>query len=53
MGLSAAVCVGIGVVLGLWADSVWHTAPVLLLVGLALGLVASVAMVISQIRQYL
>jgi ATP synthase protein I len=53
MGLSAAVCVGIGVVLGLWADSAWHTAPVLLLVGMALGLGAAVASVVSQIRRYL
>lgn len=53
MGLSAAVCVGIGVVLGLWADSAWHTSPALLLVGLALGLVVAVAVVITRIREYL
>ena len=53
MGLTAAVCVGIGIGLGLLADGAWHTAPALLLVGLFLGLVAAVAGVVKQIRQYL
>jgi F0F1-type ATP synthase assembly protein I len=53
MGLSAAVCVAIGVWLGLWADSTWHTAPALLVVGLLLGLGAATSMVVAQIRKYL
>ena len=53
MGFSAAVCVGLGVVLGLWLDSVFHTAPALLLVGLLLGLVTAAMSVITQIRTYL
>jgi F0F1-type ATP synthase assembly protein I len=53
MGLSAAICVGLGVVLGLWLDSVFHTAPALLLVGLALGLVMAATSVIKQIKTYL
>jgi ATP synthase protein I len=53
MGLSAAVCVAAGVVLGLWLDSVFHTAPALLLVGLALGLATAALSVIKQIRTYL
>jgi F0F1-type ATP synthase assembly protein I len=53
MGLSAAVCVAIGVGLGLWADSTWHTAPALLVVGLLLGLGAATLMVVAQIRKYL
>ena len=53
MGFSAAVCVGLGVVLGLWLDSVFKTAPALLLVGLALGLVVAAMSVIKQIRAYL
>jgi F0F1-type ATP synthase assembly protein I len=53
MGLSAAVCVGLGVALGVWGDSTWHTAPLLLMIGLGLGLVAAVALVVTQIRQYL
>jgi ATP synthase protein I len=53
MGLSAAVCVAAGVFLGLWLDDRFHTAPALLLVGLALGLVAAALSVIKQIRTYL
>jgi F0F1-type ATP synthase assembly protein I len=45
--------VGFGVVLGLWADSAWHTAPVLLIVGLLLGVAAASFMVVGQIRKYL
>lgn len=53
MGLSAAVCVAAGVVLGLWLDSRLHTAPALLLVGLLLGLAMAALSVIKQIRTYL
>jgi len=53
MGLSAAVCVGIGVVLGVWGDSTWHTAPLLLMIGMGLGLAAAVVLVVTQIREYL
>ncbi len=53
MGLSAAVCVGAGVVVGIWADDTWHTAPALLVVGLLLGLAAATLFVVAQIRKYL
>ncbi len=53
MGLAAAVCVGAGLLLGLWADSAWHTAPILLVVGIVLGLAAAAASVVAQIRKYL
>jgi F0F1-type ATP synthase assembly protein I len=53
MGLSAAVCVAIGVFLGVWGDSTWHTAPLLLFIGLGLGLLAAVLLVVTQIREYL
>jgi F0F1-type ATP synthase assembly protein I len=53
MGLSSAVCVGIGLVLGIWADDTWHTAPALLVVGLLLGLAAATFFVVAQIRKYL
>jgi F0F1-type ATP synthase assembly protein I len=53
MGLSAAVCVGLGLGIGLWVDSVLHTAPAFLLVGLALGLAVAALSVIKQIRTYL
>jgi F0F1-type ATP synthase assembly protein I len=53
MGFSAAVCVGIGVGLGLWLDDVLHTAPWLLLVGLAVGVTTAALSVIEQIRRFL
>ena len=53
MGLSAAVCVALGVWLGIWADSAWHTSPALLVVGLLLGLGAATSLVVMQIRKYL
>jgi ATP synthase protein I len=53
MGFTAAVCVGIGVGLGLWLDDVFHTAPVLLLVGLALGVVTAALGVVQQMRTFL
>jgi len=53
MGLSAAACVGVGVGLGLWVDSAAGTAPVFLLVGLALGVAAAAYSVIKLIRSYL
>jgi F0F1-type ATP synthase assembly protein I len=53
MGLAAAVCVGIGLGLGILVDDALHTAPVFLLVGLALGLAVAALSVIKQIRTYL
>ena len=53
MGLTAAVCVGIGLGLGILLDGALHTAPVFLLVGLALGLAVAAVSVIKQIRAYL
>ncbi len=53
MGLSAAACVGVGLGLGLLVDGAAGTAPVFLLVGLALGLAAAAFSVIKQIRTYL
>jgi len=53
MGLSAAACVGVGLGLGLLVDRAAGTAPVFLVVGLALGLGAAAFSVIKQIRTYL
>ena len=44
---------GSGSGLGLWVDSAAGTAPVFLLVGLALGLAVAAFSVIKQIRTYL
>jgi F0F1-type ATP synthase assembly protein I len=53
MGLSAAVCVGLGVLVGILVDGALHTAPLFLLIGLALGLAAAALSVVKQIRTYL
>jgi F0F1-type ATP synthase assembly protein I len=53
MGFAAAVLVALGVLLGLWLDSKFHTSPILLLLGLALGLFAAAMSVVKQIKTYL
>ncbi|HEY5303507.1 MAG TPA: AtpZ/AtpI family protein [Acidimicrobiales bacterium] len=53
MGTTIATCVAVGVVLGLWADSAWHTAPAGLLIGIVLGTVAAVVSVVQQVRRFL
>jgi F0F1-type ATP synthase assembly protein I len=53
MGTSAAGCVAVGVVLGILGDRTWHTAPLLLIIGLVLGVATAVASVVAQIRRFL
>jgi F0F1-type ATP synthase assembly protein I len=53
LGLSAAACVAVGLVLGILVDHALGTAPAFLLVGLALGLATAAFSVIKQIRTYL
>jgi F0F1-type ATP synthase assembly protein I len=53
MGMSAAIVIALGVVLGLWADSAWGSEPWGLLIGIALGTVAAVVSVVKQVRRFL
>jgi F0F1-type ATP synthase assembly protein I len=53
MGTTIASCLAVGVVLGLWADHVWRSAPWGLLLGIVLGTVAAVASVIKLVRRFL
>ena len=53
MGLSAAVCVALGVVLGILADAWLGTSPILLFVGLVFGLVTATWLVIVRVRRFL
>jgi F0F1-type ATP synthase assembly protein I len=53
MGMTSAVCVAVGVVLGIWADHAWGTAPGGLLIGIVLGTVAAVVSVVQQVRRFL
>jgi F0F1-type ATP synthase assembly protein I len=51
LGTSSAVLVGAGVVLGILADSHWHSAPLFLFVGLVVGIVAAVGSAVTLIRR--
>jgi F0F1-type ATP synthase assembly protein I len=53
MGSTIATCLGVGVVLGLGADSAWHLAPWGLLIGIVLGTVAAVVSVVKLVRRFL
>jgi F0F1-type ATP synthase assembly protein I len=53
MGMTVAIIIAVFVVLGLWADSAWGTAPWGLLIGITLGTVAAVVSVVKQVRRFL
>ncbi len=53
MGTTIAGCLAVGVLLGLYLDHVFHSAPVGLLIGIVLGAVAAVASVVKLVRRYL
>ena len=53
MGTTIAICEALGVVLGLWADRAWGTAPVGLVIGIMLGTAVAVLSVVKQVRRYL
>jgi F0F1-type ATP synthase assembly protein I len=53
LGTSIAICLALGVVLGIYLDRWWHASPAGLLVGVVLGTAAAVASVISLVRRYL
>jgi F0F1-type ATP synthase assembly protein I len=53
MGVTLAICEGLGVLLGLYLDRVGHFAPWGLLIGIVLGSVIAVASVVKLVRRYL
>jgi F0F1-type ATP synthase assembly protein I len=53
MGTTVAIIIAVFVVIGLWADRAWGTAPWGLLIGIALGTVAAVVSVVKQVRRFL
>jgi F0F1-type ATP synthase assembly protein I len=53
MGTTVALIIAVFVVLGIWADRTWGTAPWGLLIGIALGTVAAVVSVVKQVRRFL
>jgi F0F1-type ATP synthase assembly protein I len=53
MGTSVAGCVAVPVVLGILGDDTWHTSPLLLVIGLIVGLAAAVGSVVAQVKRFL
>jgi F0F1-type ATP synthase assembly protein I len=53
MGTTIASCIAVGVVLGLYADHLWHSGPAGLLIGIVLGTLAAVASVVKLVRRFL
>ncbi len=53
LGTTIAGTVGIGVGLGIWADDVFKTSPICLVIGLLLGCAAATVSTIALVRRYL
>lgn len=53
LGLMSGLLLIIGFALGWWADQLFNTFPILVLVGIGLGIVASVAYSYVRIRSFL
>jgi F0F1-type ATP synthase assembly protein I len=53
MGVSIALCIAVGLILGVWLDSVTHLSPWFSLAGLLLGVVFAVVTAYVQIRKFL
>jgi hypothetical protein len=53
MGVATALCIAVGVGGGYWLDRTFHTGELLTFVGLALGVVAAVAVVYSDVKTFL
>ena len=53
LGTAVAACVAVGVLVGVWLDSVAHTSPLFLVLGLLLGAAGAVATVVTSVRRFL
>ena len=53
MGVATALCIAVGVGGGYWLDRTFHTGELLTFVGLALGVVAAVVVVYSDVKTFL
>ncbi len=53
MGLTIAILITLGVLLGLYLDHLWDAAPWGLLIGIVLGTVVAATSVIQLVRRYL
>ena len=53
MGTTIALCVALGVALGVWADHLVSSSPLCLLLGIVLGSASAVVSVVQQVRRFL
>jgi len=53
LGLTAAMMLVVGFALGWWADRLFDTSPIMVLIGIGLGVVASISFSYVRIRSYL
>jgi F0F1-type ATP synthase assembly protein I len=53
MGSTVVVLVVGGVGLGWWLDSLWHTLPVFVFIGLAVGMVSAWLFAYAKLRKFL
>jgi hypothetical protein len=52
MGVSIALCIAAGLVLGVWLDAVTHLSPWFSLLGLLVGIVFAVTTAYVQIKRF-
>jgi F0F1-type ATP synthase assembly protein I len=53
LGAVSMAVLAAGIALGWWLDSLFHTSPVFVLVGIALGIAAGMGYTVVQIRSFL
>jgi Putative F0F1-ATPase subunit Ca2+/Mg2+ transporter len=53
IGTVSAATLAAGIALGWWLDGLLHTSPILVLLGIALGLVGGVCYTVVEFRQFL
>ncbi len=53
MGTVSAALFAVGLGLGWWLDSILHTFPVMVLIGIAVGIVAGASYTIVKVRTFL
>jgi Putative F0F1-ATPase subunit Ca2+/Mg2+ transporter len=53
MGVSIALCIVVGLVLGIWLDAATHLSPLFTLVGLLIGVAFAVVTAYVQIKKFL
>jgi len=53
MGVTAALCLAVGLIVGIVLDDRYRSSPVFTLIGLAVGVVMAIVAVYEQVRRFL